>query len=354
MSLVNISIVAVWLVAFIGLPLSIFLEFQDNNLWLLYFKLYPHMILFPLLFFGIVTIALYQAFALIKNKQKLIRNKWLIVCITIFLSITLLTIEITSNNIMLFEIKSTAQSTVNVPREVIDNINKVPTNIFNIGKNISGDKITINKLDIEKAFSQFIKQQSQLSRYEKQSYYKLMQLSLSYQTWEKQYNNFSLSRRLYEISFFLITSASIMSWIMLFLYSSTEVNHPYSYIKKLAISSVFFIIWIPLRFYYNLVSKNVLFGEKMAIGHFDVFAFIVYPIYFFFLCLRIYKLRRDWYTILFISIFVILLTLIGRFKPDWISLIFGLNSNPIIWIIILILEMLYCLYQLNYISFNRS
>lgn len=232
MLLVNRSIVAVWLVAVIGLPLSIFLEFQENNLWLLYFKLYPHMILFPLLFFGIVTIALYQAFALIKNKQNLIRNKWLIVCISIFLSITLLNIEITSNNIMLFELKSTAQSTVNVSREVIENINKVPTNIFNIDKNISGDKITINKFDIEKAFSQFINQQSELNRDEKESYYKLMQFSLSYQTWEQQYNNFSFSRRLYEFSFFIITSASIMSWIMLFIYSSAEVNYPYSYIKK--------------------------------------------------------------------------------------------------------------------------
>lgn len=325
-----------WLITGIGLPLSIFIEFKENYLWLFYFKLYPHMILFPLIFFGLGIFSLYQAIKLLRNRVHFTRHLIVVISISLCLSI----IESNGNNMMLFEFNKQAESIITIPRETIEQIQQIPNSIIDTEQIINNDKLTINKEKINQALQNFIKEKEQLNNEEKQGYYQLMEVSLSYDTWKKNQQNFSLSRWFYLAGFFIITSISLMEGILLFLYNQYDVNNYTGYIYKLAQASVLFTTWIPLRFYYNLSTKNIIFGYSDAIGSFDFFAFIIYPVFFIFLLLKIYQIRRDWFTMGMIIFIVTILTLVGRFDQQLINITFGLNSNPLTWLFFLVPSLL--------------
>ncbi|MGK7886845.1 MAG: hypothetical protein AB4057_19735 [Crocosphaera sp.] len=353
--LINLRLIMIiaGLITVIGLPVSIFLEFNDNNDWLLYFRLYPHLILFSLLSFGIVLINLHLALKQINRKSTLIRHLLIITLISSFFTY----IEITSNNMMLFEFSKTAQSTIPEPQETIEQIRNIPKSIIDTNKIITGDKITISKLEIERAVNNFKEQKNKLNIEEKQSYYEFIKISLSYPTWEKNRQAFSFSRLLYILSFLIITIASLMNWILLFLYSKRDVRDFNEYLIYLTIASLGLMTWIPLRYYYNLTTLNLLIGSNNAIGHFDVFAFVLYPVYFFFLCRKIYQAGKYWRWISSVVLFVTSLTIIGRFFPNIINYFFGINSNGITnlitWGAFLLISIVIGLYQLNWLNFPR-
>ena len=172
-----------------------------------------------------------------------------------------------------------------------------------------------------------------------------MKNSFSYSTWQGKNNVFSISRIFYILSFFIITTVSLISFIILFIYSKWEVKSFDKYLNLLTLASVVFMTWSPLRYYYNLNTLNLIFGSSNAIGHFDAFAFLIYPIYVTFLCWKIYQNNRDLQKIgLIIAIFLIL-TIIGRFFSQSINNLFGLNSNLTIWIVFLIPSLVYYFYQ---------
>ena len=330
-----------FIITVICLPLSVGLEFRYNSQWLLYFKLYPHLILFSLLAFGVVLISFNQAIYLVKGSKKFIQNLLLSVLISIFLTY----IAITSNNILLLELNNQAQSTINIPQETIVQIQQIPESLLDINEVIIGNTLIINKSKIEEAIIKFREQKDNLNQEQKQGYYTLMKNSFSYSTWQGKNNVFSISRIFYILSFFIITTVSLISFIILFIYSKWEVKSFDKYLNLLTLASVVFMTWSPLRYYYNLNTLNLIFGSSNAIGHFDAFAFLIYPIYFTFLCLKIYQNNRDLQKIgLIIAIFLIL-TIIGRFFSQSINDLFGLNSNLTIWIVFWIPSLVYYFYQ---------
>ncbi|NET01400.1 MAG: hypothetical protein F6K61_12675 [Sphaerospermopsis sp. SIO1G1] len=353
--LLNLKLIMIiaGLITVVGLPVSIILEFHNNNDWLLYFRLYPHLILFSLLSFGIVLINLHLALQQINRKTMLIRCVLIITIVSIFLTY----IEMTSNNMMLFEFSNTAQSTIPEPQETIEQIRNIPNSIIDTNKIIARDTITVSKVEIEQALKNFKLQQNQLNQEEKRNYYKLMEIGLSYPTWEKNRKSFSFSRLFYISSFFIIVMASLMNWILLFLYSKQDVIDFNKYLRYLTIASLGLMTWIPLRYYYNLTTLNLLVGSNNAIGHFDVFAFVLHPIYFFVLCRKIYKAGKYWLWISFIIVFVSLLTIVGRFYPNLISNLFGINSNGITnlitWGACLLISIVIGLYQLDWLNLPR-
>lgn len=330
-----------FIITVICLPLSVGLEFRYNSQWLLYFKLYPHLILFSLLAFGVVLISLNKAIYLVRGSKKFMKNLLLSVLISIFLTY----IEITSNNILLLELNNQAQSTINIPQETIVQIQQIPESLLDINEVIRGNTLIINKSKIEEAIIKFREQKDNLNQEQKQGYYTLMKNSFSYSTWQGKNNVFSISRIFYILSFFIITTVSLISLIILFIYSKSEVKSFDKYLNLLTLASVVFMTWSPLRYYYNLNTLNLIFGSSNAIGHFDAFAFLIYPIYVTFLCWKIYQNNRDLQKIgLIIAIFLIL-TIIGRFFSQSINDLFGLNSNLTIWIVFLIPSLVYYFYQ---------
>lgn len=341
------------LITVIALPVSIILEFNHNNDWLLYFRLYPHLILFSLLSFGIVIINLHLALNLINKKGTLIRHLLIITFVSIFLTY----IEMTSNNMMLFEFSNTAQSIIPESQETIETIRNIPNSIIDTNKIITGDKITISKLEIEQAVNNFKEQKNKLNIEEKESYYEFIKISLSYPTWEKNRQAFSFSRLLYILSFLIITMASLINWILLFLYSKRDVSYFNKYLMYLTIASLGLMTWIPLRYYYNLTTLNLLVGSSNAIAHFDIFTFGLYPIYFIFLCRKIYQIGKHWIWISLVVFFVTSLTIIGRFFPNVINNLFGINSNGITnlitWGACLLISIVIGLYQLNWLNLPR-
>ncbi|ELS04286.1 hypothetical protein Xen7305DRAFT_00040150 [Xenococcus sp. PCC 7305] len=336
---------AVIVVVSIGLPLSIIFEF--NQSWIFYFQLYPHMIIFPLLSFGIIGINLYQVFVNIKSRQGSFKSKFSIVAISLAISILFYNIEITSNNLMLFELNNQAVARINLPQENIEKINKIPNSIININDFIREDEINVSKLELEDSLSRFIVNQEALNNEQKEAYHTLMKASLAYSTWENIVGQFSFSRNLYALSFFIIVFTSLMNWMLLLIYSYQDVINPDKYINSLIFSSLLFFTWLPLRLYYNLITKNLIFGTDEAIGQLDIFAFLIYPLFFSFLCWKFWQFKENLSVIISIFIFVVSLTFIGRFKPGWVSLMFGLNSNPILWIIFLTIAVFYCVYLLK-------
>lgn len=329
----------------IGLPLSIIFEFKQS--WIFYFKLYPHMIIFPLLCFGIIGIYLYQVFFCIRRQTIFFRSKFLIISISLAISILFYNIEITSNNLMLFELNSKAVAQINVSQEFLEKINQIPNNIINIDDFTDDNKINISKLQLENSLNTFIENQGSFNEEQKKAYHTLISASLAYSTWENSIGQFSFSRNLYALSFFVIVFTSLMNWMLLFTYSYQDVLRPEQYINSLVFSSLLFFTWLPLRLYYNLITKSLIFGTDDAIGQLDVFTFLIYPLFFTFLCWKFWQLKKNKLMISLIVIFVVSLTFIGRFKPEWVSLIFGLNSNPIFWTIFLGIAIFYCFYLLK-------
>ena len=321
----------------IGLPLSIAIEFSNNSQWLLYFKLYPHLILFSLLAFGVVLISLNQAINLVIEKKKLMKNILIIVLISIFLTY----IEVTSDNMLLLELNNRAESTLNLPQETIVQIQQIPESILDTNQIIRGNNLTVRKSTIEEAIAKFREQKDTLEPEQKQGYYTLMKNSLSYSTWENENNVFSISRIFYMLSFFSITTVSLISCILLFIYSKREIRSFEKYLNLLTISSLVFMTWIPLRYYYNLNTLNLIFGSSNAIGNLDAFAFLIYPIYVTFLCLKIYQNNQDLQRIGAIITIFLILTIIGRFLSQAIDDLFGLNSNLTIWIVFGIPSLVY-------------
>ena len=330
-----------FIITVICLPLSIGLEFRYNSQWLLYFKLYPHLILFSLLAFGVVPISLNQAIYLVIEQKKLIQNILLSVLISIFLTY----IESTSDNILLLELNNQAQSTINLAQETIVKIQKVPEIIVDVNEVIRENNLIINKSTIEEAIIKFRQQKDNLNQEQRQGYYTFMKNSLSYSTWQGKKNAFSISRIFEILSFFLITNVSILSLILLSKYSKWEVKYFDKYLDILTIVSVVFMTWIPLRCYYNLNTANLIFGTSNAIGHFDAFAFLMYPIYITFLCWEIYQNNQDFKKIGLVIVSFMILTIIGRFFSQGINYLFGLNSNLTIWIVFFVPSLVYYFYQ---------
>jgi hypothetical protein len=337
--------VAAFIITVIGLPLSIGLEFSNNNQWLLYFQLYPHLILFSLLGFGVVIISLYQATTLITKKHRFIQSFLIMAAISLLLTY----LEVTSNNMMLLELTNQAQSIITLPRKTIEQIHEIPDSVIDTNKIIKGNNITIRKATIEQTLKNFRKQKDTLTEQQKQGYHTFMKNSLSYSTWQGKDNVFSRSRIFYILSFFIITTLSLTSWILLFMFSRQETRYFEKYLNLLTLAFLVFIAWIPLRFYYNLNTLNLIFGYSNPIGHFDVFAFLIYPIYCFFLCRKIYQYNQDWTKIGLITTIATIITIIGRFSPQSINDLFGLNSNLTIWITFLIPSLVYYYYQLKII-----
>ncbi|NET62334.1 MAG: CHAT domain-containing protein [Symploca sp. SIO2E6] len=337
----RLPILIVAILGAIGLSLSIHLEF---NQFKFYAQLYPHMILFPWFSFWIAMWGVYQAFCQFINKKKF----WLPVAVVLFISILTLSIEVTSDNMMLFELTENAVATVDKPPlEIIDKIEKIPGTIVDKHEFIQSDKIVIKKIKIKKAITNFInikEENKEISEEAENSYYELMKFSLSYNVWKGNKDYFSFSRWFYGLTFWMIIFNVLMLFVLWPNLDSRQIVNQLKYLGYLITTEVSFLSWIPLRLYYTQKTKYFIFGSTSPLEGLD---FLVYLIIFFLLTMTLIKicqLEQRYKLAVLVTIVAAIVLYIGTFQTDLIDRFVGLNtSDPRIWFICPLLNGL-CLY----------
>lgn len=362
------------LVIVFGLFFSLFFEFNTVNYFsepsfIYYAKLYPHIILFPWLILWAAYYTLYKAWCQIRTRPKL----WRQIAGCVALTIIILSIELTSNTMMLFEIKDGAEVTFQPAQSDIDIIQK-PTSIaidtsldpdqaiINLLDQIpalvletstmidrSAGTVTIRKSDLETAVNNFRQLQAnniELTKAESTSYYALMRLGLAFSTWRGS-SFFSISRIFYGVAFSAIVAAVLSSAIFWREIGQKYVFNSTKYVRYIIATQLILITWFPFRAYYNLESKGLIFGNDSAAGGLDI---IAYPIVLLLLTTSIYK---SWqfeasYFSGILSLFVVVGTiLLGVNFPGVIDSLFGQSSEPRTWVLwpVLALLVLYMLYS---------
>lgn len=335
-----------------GLFLSLFFEFRGlqgggTPKYIYYAQLYPHIVLYPCLFLWGGYFTLYKAWCQIRSRPQL----WRQLGVAFGVALIFLGIELTSDRMMLFEIKSGAESVINVPVNQLAIISQTPTQILDVSTLIDpeAETITVRKTDLEAALENFrIAQTSRtiLSDLEKKGYHEFMFLGLSYETW-KGTREFSVSRIFYALAFFSIISVVLVSAIFWTEINSNYVYNSMRFLRYIIATQLIVLLWLPLRIYQNRIIKGLIFGENIPVSNLDILA---YPAILALLGISIY---RSWkFEPSFLAGIVSLLTVlsfiaIGVIVPDLVGITFGLQSDPATWIMwpIIFLIVIYTLYR---------
>ncbi|MDC0833601.1 CHAT domain-containing protein [Geitlerinema sp. CS-897] len=335
-----------------SLFLSLFLEFKDINIagrpkYIYYSQLYPHLVLYPWLFLWGAYFTLYKAWCQVRSKPKL----WRQVVAAIGVSIVLLCVELTSDNMMLFELKEGAESVVTIGQDRIEIISKAPARIIDTSSLIdsSQNEITIRKSDLEMALENFRSNEDSvllLSEEEKTGYYEFMRLGLAYSTWKGR-GAFSRSRPFYALAFLDIIAVIIASGIFWKEIGSNYVYNRIKYLRYIMATQLLLILWFPLRIYNNIEVKKLIFGYDSSVSGLDV---IAYPVLLALMAVTIYrswKFEASYFAGIVALLAVLGSILISIVNPEIVHLAFGLNSNPSSWGLwpILILTIIYLIYS---------
>lgn len=348
-----------------SLLMSIYLEFGDLQIssqpkYIYYAKLYPHIILYPCLFLWGAYFTLYKAWCQIRSRPKL----WRQAAVALGIALLVLSLELTGDDMMLFELKEGAESIVSLENISTENseeqgllslISNIPDNILDTSNLMDreNNSLVIRKADMEAALENFRKDQLNLNEDEKDGYHAFMTLGLSFSTWEGK-QAFSISRWFYGIAFMAIVAVVIASGIFWREIGSKYVYNGAKFVRYVTATQVIVLLWLPIRVYHNSVTRRLVFGldengfwgRKLPLSNLDI---IAYPVILSLLAVTIYKswkFENSYFSgIISLMIFLILLT-IGLFNPSLINIVFGLQSDPAIWILwpIFLLTIIYLVY----------
>lgn len=320
-----------------SLFLSLFLEFGGLHAgaqpkYVYYAQLYPHIVLYPCLFLWGGYFTLYKAWCQIRSRPKL----WKQVVIAFSMALIFLGIEITSDRMMLLELKSGAESVVSVSAAQIQLIEQTPEEILDVSDliDIEAGTLIVRKDDLEEALENFRTLQEThavLSDSEKAGYHTFMYIGLAHKTWWGT-RGFSTSRLFYALAFLSIIAVVLASAIFWAEINSKYVYNSMRFLRYIIATQLIILLWLPLRIYQNLVIKDLIFGENRPVNGLDVMA---YPAILGLLVISIY---RSWkFESSFLAGVVSLVTVlgfiaIGVVNPTLIDITFGLKSNPATWI----------------------
>lgn len=334
-----------------SLFLSLFLEFQGVQVggipkYIYYAQLYPHIVLYPCLFLWGGYFTLYKAWCQIRSRPKL----WRQVAVALGIALVLLGIELTSNRMMLFEVKPGAESVVHVPLAELNAISEMPKHIFEVSGLIDAEAETlrVRKADLEIALENYRSLSvsgNSLSKAEEQGYHTFMFRGLSYETWHSR--GFSTSRIFYALAFMSIIFVVFMSGIFWAEINSKYVYNSMKFLRYIIATQLIILLWLPLRIYQNRIIKDMIFGESVPVSGLDVLA---YPAILTLLGISIYRSWR-FESSFFAGVVSLLAVLgfiaVGVFNSGMVSVTFGLQSNPATWVMwpVMFLIIIYVLYR---------
>ncbi|MEM1241156.1 MAG: CHAT domain-containing protein [Cyanobacteria bacterium P01_H01_bin.26] len=335
-----------------GLFVSLYFEFGQTTQfsepsYLYYAKLYPHIVLYPWLFLWAAYYTLYKAWCQIRTRPKL----WRQIAGCIALTIVMMGFELTSDNMMLFELQNGAEVRIAVSQTVLDDIQNIPASIIDPSTIISSDSrtVTIRKADLETALYGFTQLQSAttaLTQEERSSYHRFMELGLSYSTWQGS-GLFSVSRVFYSIVFIAIVAAVLTSAIFWREIGQRYVFNPTKYVRYIIATQLILVSWFLFRTYHNIETKGAIFGNLLPISGLDN---IAYPVVLILLATSIYKswqFEASYFAGVSSLIIVVGCILLGIQYPEIVGLLFGQQSDPRTWILwpLLSLLVLYMVYS---------
>ena len=353
-------IISVSILGIIGFPLSIGIEFGWKT-FLFYARLYPHMLLFPFMFFWVALWSVYKSYGQIIIKAKLTNQ----VLIALFASIAVLLIETSSSNMMLFEFNKSAQSAIdfkNIPAEVQTSIRAIPNELLNLQDSFNGDTLIIGKSNIENALKEFIviKNSNKLTLEQTTGFNDLIELYLDYpNNWKKQklWNWWSVSRIFYMLNFWIITF-TVITFFILWKPSNdaTKIFNPIKYINYLVFAQIVILSWIPFRLYYVLETKKTLFGYAGQdwLKELDSFVFLAITALSISTVINIFRTRQKYWLLFSTFLAIAIFLFIGYAQTDLIDKFFGLQSqsfNPLTWLLYPLFSLL-CL--LGFIRFQEN
>ena len=332
-----------------SLYISLFVEFGeatsfDLPSYLYYSQLYPHIILYPWLILWAAYYTLYKAWCQIRTRPKLKRQ----IAACVALTIVVLCIELTQDNLLLFELKNGAESVIQPQIAELETILNVPRSILDTSQLVDRQKgtLTIRKTDMEAAlrnFSQLKADKIELGKNEE--YHKFMELGLAYATW-KDRNMFSTSRIFYGIEFSAIVAAVMAAALFWWEIGTKYVFNPVMYLRCIIAAQVLLLSWFPFRIYHNVETKNAIFGSSNSLSGLDIIAYPVVLILLLSSVARSWKFESSYFAGLFTVFAVVSLILIGSFFPQLIDHLFGRQSIPSAWILcpLLLLTVIYMVY----------
>ena len=396
-------LITIALVVSFGFPLTLFLEFR--NRWKLHLKLYPHITLFPILFLWVILLCFYQVVC----DEKIIIGLIKIGTLSSAVAALALYVELRTNDfIMLFELSDKATLTISSDKlyELHDNLVKIKgiqiedlsfsekveglkeffiDEIFNqeqIKKDESG-KITsviLSKEVIYSCINYLVIFSKSINYRGIQEYNKKVEicqiwlkLLLTNYFWKNVPKAFSVSRLFYGFTFFFLANVMLNSLILLILPSSISLLSKLSFgvkhipeaiqIKELhefpflvGIALVFIGFWLPLRLYYNLRIKKLMFDVgKLIGGNVEQFIYIGISMFMLSLVHQVWSISKDIKVIFVFSTIFITFSAsvfsVYKSENNLVNLTFGLKSKSARWLIWLIICGL-TLYILNFFPFR--
>ncbi|MEM6837866.1 MAG: CHAT domain-containing protein, partial [Cyanobacteria bacterium P01_C01_bin.120] len=335
-----------------SLFLSLFFEFQGFQVesvpkYIHYAQLYPHIVLYPCLFLWGGYFTLYKAWCQIRSRPKL----WRQMSIAFAIALVFLGIELSSNRMMLFEIRTGAESVVSPPVSELSSISQIPVEILDVSELIDSNAgtLTVRKADLEIALERyriFSSNGNTLSDAEKNGYHTFMFRGLSYKTWHGT-GGFSTSRIFYALAFMSIIIIVLMSGVFWAEINSKYVYNSMKFLRYIVATQLIILLWLPLRIYQNRVIKDMIFGENIPVSGLDVLA---YPAILTLLCISIYRSWRfesSFFAGVLSLLTVLGFIIIGVFNSNMVDITFGLQSDPATWVMwpVMFLIIIYVLYR---------
>jgi len=332
-----------------SLYLSLFLEFGKTTSfvrpsYLYYAQLYPHIILYPWLVLWAAYYTLYKAWCQIRTRPKLKRQ----IAGCVALTLIVLCVELTQDNLLLFELQNGAESVISVTPQEMEIVLDVPKSILETEPLVDtqAGTLLIRKADMEAALNNFSElKANKLLIGKNEEYHKFMELGLAYATWKGR-SMFSMSRTFYAIEFAAIVAAVMAAALFWWEIGTRYVFNPTMYSRCIIASQTLLLAWFPFRIYHNVETKQAIFGTSAHLSGLDI---IAYPVVLLLLSSSIHrswKFEYSYFAGLFSLLAVVGLILIGSFFPGIVNNLFGVQSSPGAWIFcpLLLLIAIYMVY----------
>ena len=247
------------LIAMFSLPLSIFLEFGGFETLKIYAQLYPHLIVYPSIFLGISIYSLYRAICLIRQKGKVFWNFTLGVVI---FSIIAVSLDLSSDPILLFEIKPNAISSVQI-HQIPESLShkEFPYIYFD-----ANNQAVLNQQYIKKSAQEIVKNPSIKQNPKYKEFTDFFKTSLKYEHWKSQLSFSRLFYTFVDLAIFLcgfeIFALLIQNW-----WNPSSVFKSHKYFTYLIFCDASLLLWVPFYSYYTTTIKKLLFNQDMSLGN---------------------------------------------------------------------------------------
>jgi CHAT domain len=316
------------------LPIGIFYEFQGWDSLKFYAQLYPHLVVYPSLFFWISLFAFYRANCMIRVKT---RSFIIYSLVTIFITLGAVFFEVNGDRVTFMEYKPNSMLFIDAKdlpqlystwKTSNNNLVSIPRDLFDIEQAFdTNGNLRLNKSDLEAS----VRKLPQFN--DKSGFQGLLRIATSSEVWQKNSRSSSVSYWLYLVTF-TISIACILQPIVL---SSAIIFTPYSILNKskyltyLIVGEMGVLLWLPFEMYSIEYSKNLLFSHDFRgiISGFNIVFLITFLTIFFMTINSIIRNAPDQHKVtlsLFsLSVFVLLplFSLLGATITDQV---FGISS----------------------------